>query len=77
MNIITLADTLRAYHGKLSRKELKVLRAKLRRAGVTNLNNAKRNAPYALNPSTDKRLDRRAASGTIVAQVAAMSKAVR
>ena len=66
----TLADILRAYHGNLSRKQLKVMRAKLRRAGVTNLNNATRNAPYHVNPSLDRRTDVRAEPGTIVAQVA-------
>jgi len=72
----TLADIIRAYHGaNLSRNELKVLRAKLRRAGVTNLNHARRNSPYTVNPSIDARTDKRAVEGTIVAQVAATVKA--
>lgn len=76
-NMHTLADILRAYHGAtLSRNELKVLRAKLRRAGVTNLNNARRNAPYHVDETVDVRTDTRAEEGTIVAQVAWMAKAV-
>lgn len=68
----TLADLLRQYAtSNLSRKQLKVLRAKLRRAGVTNLNNARRNSPYTINPAIDAQTDWRAADGTIVAQVAA------
>lgn len=67
-----LADIIRAYHGtKISRKEMKVLRAKLRRAGVTNLNKDAR-GPYTVNPSLDLVTDVRAADGTIVAQVAAL-----
>lgn len=74
----TLADILRAYHGtNLSRNELKVLRAKLRRAGVTNLNNARRNSAYTVNPSLDVQTDYRAEEGTIVAQVCAMAKAAK
>lgn len=72
----TLADILRAYHSAhLTRNELKVLRARLRRMGVTNLNHARRNSPYHVNPSVDKRTDVRAAEGTVVAQVAAMVRA--
>lgn len=73
----TLAAILRAYHGvKLSRNELKVLRAKLRRAGVTNLNHARHNSPYTVNPSLDSQTDYRAEDGTIVAQVAALTRKI-
>lgn len=67
---MTLANLVRAYHGALTRNQLKVARARLRRAGVTNLNRARRNAPYHVNPTADVRTDRRAESGTLVAQVA-------
>lgn len=73
----TLADIIRAFHGtNLSRNELKVLRAKLRRAGVTNLNHARHNTAYTVNPSIDAATDFRAEIGTIVAQVAATVKKV-
>lgn len=73
----TLASILRAYHSaNLSRNELKVLRAKLRRAGVTNLNGARHNTAYTVNPTIDAATDYRAEIGTIVAQVAAMTKKV-
>jgi hypothetical protein len=68
----TLANLIRSIHGNLSRKELKVLRAKLRRAGVTNLNHARRNAPYAVDASTVEKSDARAEGGAIVVQVVAM-----
>lgn len=67
---MTLADILRAQHGNLSRNQLKVARARMRRHGVTNLNNARRNPPYHVNPTIDRRTDRRAEIGTVVAQVA-------
>lgn len=66
---MTLANLVRAYHGALSRNQLKVARARLRRAGVTNLNNARRNSPYHVAPALDAQVDPRADDGTIVAQV--------
>lgn len=68
----TLADILRTLRPTLSRKQLKVARAKLRRAGVSNLNHAKRNAPYKVDVTTDMRSDKRAEGGAIVVQVAAI-----
>lgn len=72
-----MSNTLAAYFRNLlpvnpTRKQLKVLRAKLRRAGVTNLNAARRNPPYAVDFASDARTDRKADAGTIVAQVAAI-----
>lgn len=67
----TLADILRsAAPSSPSRKQLKVMRAKLRRMGVTNLNHAKRNAPYAVDVTTDARSDKRAEGGAIVVAAA-------
>lgn len=72
----TLADILRAYHSAtLTRNQLKVLRAKLRRAGVTNLNGARHNTAYTVNPSIDVATDYRAEIGTVVAQIAGTAKA--
>lgn len=68
---MTLANIVRAYHGNLSRNQLKVARARLRRAGVTNLNKARRNTPYHVAPAADLQTDERADDGTVVAQVAA------
>jgi hypothetical protein len=68
-----LANLIRAYHGKMSRNELKVARAKLRRAGVT-CHHKSVKGPYTLNPATDKRTDTRADEGTVVAQIAAFAR---
>lgn len=69
---MTLADILRTLAVRnLSRQELKVQRARLRRKGLTNLNHARRNAPYAVAPHLDVVSDRRAEPGVdIVADVA-------
>ena len=73
--LMTLANLVRAYHGAdLTRNQLKVARARLRRAGVTNLNRARRNAPYSVCPTVDLHTDPRAEEGTVVAQVAALSR---
>lgn len=67
----TLADIIRTYNqGDLTRNQLKVARARLRRAGVTNLR-ADIRGPYTVNPTSDAITDARADMGTIVAQVAA------
>jgi hypothetical protein len=69
----TLANILRTVSPtSLSRKQLKVKRAQLRRAGVTNLNGARRNSPYAVDTSTETRSDKRAQGGAIVVAVAAL-----
>lgn len=69
---MTLANLIRAYHGALTRNQLKVARARLRRHGATNLNNARRNAPYHVAPAVDHAVDARAEEGTVLAQVVAM-----
>lgn len=69
-NTMTLADIIRAVRGNLTRQELKVQRAKLRRRGVTNLNRARRNAPYHVDPTTERRTDHRADSGVVVISAA-------
>lgn len=74
---MTLATLVRAYHGNLSRNQLKVARARLRRAGVTNLNRARRNSPYHVCPTLDARVDARAEDGTLVAQVASQVRRTR
>lgn len=74
---MTLADIVRAYHGSLTRNQLKVARARLRRHGVTNLNNARRNTRYHVAPALDAQTDSRADDGTVVAQVAAMVRRTR
>jgi len=74
---MTLADLVRAYHGALTRNQLKVARARLRRHGVTNLNNARRNTAYHIAPAHDIQTDVRAEDGTVVAQVASMVRRTR
>ena len=70
---MTLADLIRAYHGAtLTRNQLKVARARLRRNGVTNLNRARHNTAYAVSPVVDAAIDPRAEEGTVLAQVVAM-----
>lgn len=70
---MSLANLVRAYHGaNLTRNQLKVARARLRRAGVTNLNRARRNTRYHVAPTLDVQTDARADEGTVVAQVVAM-----
>lgn len=68
----TLANIIRTYSntGTMTRNQLKVARARLRRAGVTNLR-ADITGPYTVNPTSDNVTDARADMGTIVAQVAA------
>ena len=67
----TLANIIRSYNTTdMTRNQLKVARARLRRAGVTNLNKDIK-GPYTVNPSSDNVTDARADIGTIVAQVAA------
>ena len=56
----------------ITRNQLKVARARLRRAGVTNLRNDIK-GPYTINPVSDAITDARADMGTIVAQVAALA----
>lgn len=71
---MNLANLLRAYHGAdLTRMQLKVLRARLRRAGVTRLHKNVR-GPYVVAPTSDAVLDTRADDGTVVAQVASMAR---
>lgn len=66
----TLADLIRtAAQKNLTRNQLKVLRAKLRRAGVTCLNKDAR-GPYTINPDLEAPTDVRAEYGLIVAQTA-------
>lgn len=72
--MLTLADIIRTIHGNLSRKQLKVARAKLRRMGVTNLNQARRNGPYSVDVTTDLVSDRRAQGGNVVVGAAAVSR---
>lgn len=72
--MLTLADIIRNLHGDLSRKQLKIMRAKLRRMGVTNLNNARRNAPYAVDASTVEQSDLRAEGGAIVVAAAYIAR---
>lgn len=67
----TLADIIRTYRQTdMTRNQLKVARARLRRAGVTNLRQDI-TGPYTVNPTSDAITDARADMGTIVAQVAA------
>lgn len=68
----TLADIIRSYNttADMTRNQLKVARARLRRAGVTNLNKDIK-GPYTVNPASDCVTDARADLGTIVAQVIA------
>lgn len=68
----TLADIIRSYNttADMTRNQLKVARARLRRAGVTNLNKDIK-GPYTINPVADTVTDARADLGTIVAQVIA------
>lgn len=70
----TLANIIRSYNqtGNMTRNQLKVARARLRRAGVTNLR-ADIKGPYTINPVSDAITDARADMGTIVAQVAALA----
>lgn len=69
---MTLADLLRTIAGSnLSRQDLKVQRARLRRRGLTNLQGSRRNSPYAVAPHLDVVSDRRAQPGVdIVADLA-------
>jgi len=71
---MNLADLIRAYHGNLSRNQLKIARARLRRAGVTRLHKAVR-GPYTIAPAQDVVTDTRADLGTVVAQVAGIVRA--
>lgn len=71
-NTMNLADIIRAYHGNLSRKQLKVARARLRRAGVTGYT-TEITGPYTVSVVADTSTDARADYGTVVAQVAAMA----
>lgn len=67
----TLANIIRSYNqSDMTRNQLKVARARLRRAGVTNLRKDIV-GPYTVNPVSDNVTDARADMGTIVAQVAA------
>lgn len=67
----TLADIIRSYNTTdMTRNQLKVARARLRRAGVTNLRKDIK-GPYTVNPVSDCVTDARADIGTIVAQIAA------
>lgn len=70
---MNLAQIIRAYHGALTRKQLKVARARLRRAGVTRLHKDVK-GPYTVNATRDIVTDTRADEGTVVAQVAAMTR---
>lgn len=66
----TLADILRTAAGRnMTRNELKVARAKLRRAGVTCLNK-ERTGAYTVDTSQDFATDVRAVEGTVIAQAA-------
>lgn len=70
----SLADIIRSYRGaSMTRNQLKVARARLRAAGVTNLGTGR--GRYTVNPTSDLQTDRRAEIGTVVAQVAAMAVA--
>lgn len=70
-NAMNLADILRTFNPRATRQDLKVARAALRRAGVTNLNHARRNAPYRVAPDAGRVTDARALAGCVVAAVAA------
>lgn len=64
---LTIAAIIRNLtNANLTRNELKVHRARLRRMGVTNLNKARRNAPYKIIATSDERSDKRADAGVVV-----------
>lgn len=68
---MNLADIIRSFRPNMTRKQLKVARAKLRRAGVTRLHKDTRGA-YTIAVGADVVADTRADIGTIVVQVASM-----
>lgn len=70
MNALTLAEIFRAANPNVTRKQLKVMRAKLRRAGLTYLDKATR-APYEIDSQSDART-KRTATQAIVTQAAAI-----
>lgn len=70
---MTLAQMLRTFKPLATRQELKVARAALRRAGVTNLNRSRRNAPYRVAPGAGRVTDARALAGCVVASLAAQA----
>lgn len=68
----SLADLIRQARGaNLTRNELKIARARLRRNGVTNLTKEVR-GPYTINPTADVATDARAQDGTLVASIIAL-----
>lgn len=70
--MMTLADILRtAAASNLSRNQLKVARAKLRRMGLTNRNPAEK-GPYAVDVHSDNATSRNDA-GTIIASAAVLA----
>lgn len=71
----TLADILRTVANRtMTRNELKVARARLRRMGVTNLTN-EASGPYTVNTSLDTATDARAEAGTLIASAAVLAVA--
>ena len=75
MPTMCLADLIRAYHGNLTRNELKIARARLRRAGVTRLHKTVK-GPYKVPYAADAVIDTRADIGTVVAEVAAHARRI-
>lgn len=70
-NMSTLANIARTViASNLTRNELKVIRARLRRAGLTNLTKS-HTGPYTVNTSLDVATDARAVQGTILVQAIA------
>jgi hypothetical protein len=71
----SIASIARAIHGNLSRNELKVVRERLRRMGLTNLNTGTHaSGPYTINTSADVVSDARTVdAGTVL--VAAIAEA--
>lgn len=65
----TLADIIRTVNGNLSRQQLKVARARLRRLGLTHLNAEK--GPYALDPNGSEDTSRTVAPALVTAAIAA------
>ena len=69
----TLADLARSFDATLTRNQLKTIRARLRRMGLTN-QSGRASGPYTVNPTLDVRTDVRAEAGTVL--VAAVAEVV-
>lgn len=69
----TLADILRTVAARnMTRNELKVARARLRRMGMTNLS-GRAQGPYTVHVGLDVPTDIRAEAGTLIASAAVLA----